>query len=66
MILGGELACWLIVNVCPPPPSGVIVMTAIRAVFTVFAAAVQLTDPGPIPEAPDIMVIHELVVVAVH
>ena len=31
---GGEPAGWLMVNVCPTPPNGVIVITAVLAVFT--------------------------------
>jgi hypothetical protein len=63
---GGEPAGWLMVNVCPTAPSGVMVMTAVLAVVTVFAAAVHWTDPGPIPVAPAVIVTQEAGVVAVH
>jgi hypothetical protein len=57
---------WVMVNVCPAPFSGVIVMTVVLLLLPAFGAAVHWTDPEPVPEAPDVIVIQASVFVAVH
>jgi hypothetical protein len=39
---------------------------AVRSRFVLFAAMFMNTDPLPVPLAPDVIVIHEAVLVAVH
>jgi hypothetical protein len=62
---GGAPAAWLMANVGPTPPSGVTVITAVLA-LPVLAAAVHLTDPEPIPEAPAEIVTQAESLVAFH
>lgn len=51
---------WLTVKVCPA-----IVIDPLRA-FVGLEATTKVTDPFPVPAAPDVIVIHESVVAAVH
>jgi hypothetical protein len=57
---GGGGAAWDTVNVCAP-----IVSVPVRAA-AVFAAAVKLTVPLPVPEAPPVTVSHAAFAAAVH
>ena len=42
------------------------VMVPVRAVFVVFRATVYATVPFPLPDAPEVTVIHGTSLVAVH
>ena len=54
-------AAWVTVNVRPA-----MVIVPVRAA-PVFAATVKLTDPGPVPVAPAVIVIHDgALLMAVH
>jgi hypothetical protein len=53
-------ALWLKVTVCPA-----IVKMPVRVAPVVLASAVNVTVPGPVPALPDVMWIHEAVLVAV-
>ena len=58
---GGGAAAWLTVKVWPA-----MVIVPVRAA-PVFAATVKLTDPGPVPLAPAVIVIHDgALLTAVH
>jgi hypothetical protein len=57
---GAGGAAWVTVNVWPA-----MVIVPVRAA-PVFAATVKLTDPGPVPAAPAVIVIHDALLTAVH
>ena len=42
------------------------VRVAVRSALVLFAATLNDTDPLPVPLAPDVMVIHDAVLVVVH
>jgi hypothetical protein len=50
---GGVPPCWETVKGIPTPFNGVTVIIPVRAPVSVFAAAIQLTGPGPVPVLPE-------------
>jgi hypothetical protein len=59
-VQGGGAAAWFTVNVWPA-----MVMVPLRA-LAVFAAALNVTLPSPLPPAPAVIEIHEALLLAVH